>query len=61
MPKGTNGKSKGKRATTQVNKSKRVMSTSDRYGGKVVQDKKVRGLAGREPFAKPGRIARTKD
>jgi len=36
------------------------MSTSKRYGGKVVTDKKVRGLAGREPFVKPGRIAKQK-
>jgi hypothetical protein len=33
--------------------STRVMSTSERYGGRIVKDKKVRGLAGREPFVKP--------
>jgi hypothetical protein len=37
------------------------MSTSKRYGGKIISDKKVRGLAGREPFVKPGKIAETKD
>lgn len=54
----TKRKLSAKKADKATVRGRGPQTTSDKYNGRIVKDKKVRGLAGREPNVRAGKPVR---